>query len=128
MRKNRIIGLSLVTLLFLCTCSETKTAGIPAMDSRQGEKILNNSNHLFLDVRTDRERFAEYIPNSLHIPIGSLTERIGELSESRNKKIVVYCRSGNRSAKGTAILIKHGYNAVNLAGGMLQWQGPVNKK
>ncbi len=45
----------------------------------------------------------------------------------KEKKFVVYCRSGNRSSKGTKILNKYGFEAVNLSGGMLQWKGPVEK-
>ena len=40
-----------------------------------------------------------------------------------DEEIVVYCRSGNRSAMGQEILEKHGFSNVrNLEGGMLQWQ------
>ena len=52
---------------------------------------------------------------------------IDEIEKFKEKKIVVYCRSGNRSSKGTKILNKYGFEAVNLAGGMLQWKGPVEK-
>ena len=97
------------------------------MTSTHGQKLLSNQNYIFLDVRTEQENDGGHIPNSTHIPVGSLEERIGEIEKFKDKKIVVYCRSGNRSAKGTTILIKYGFEAVNLTGGMLQWKGPVNK-
>ena len=98
------------------------------MTSPQGEKLLSNQDYIFLDVRTEQEHDAGHIPNSTHIPVGSLETRIDEIEKFKDKKIVVYCRSGNRSAKGTTILIKSGFEAVNLSGGMLQWKGPVDKK
>ena len=51
--------------------------------------------------------------------------RINELNQYKQKKIIVYCRSGNRSGRGTDLLIRHGFDAVNLTGGMNQWAGPV---
>ena len=98
------------------------------MTSPQGEKLLSNQDYIFLDVRTEQEHDVGHIPNSTHIPVGSLEIRIDEIEKFKDKKIVVYCRSGNRSAKGTTILIKSGFEAVNLSGGMLQWKGPVDKK
>ena len=65
-------------------------------------------------------------PNSTHISIESLESRIDEIEKYKEKKIVVYCRSGNRSSKGTKILINYGFEAMNLSGGMLQWKGPVD--
>ena len=53
-------------------------------------------------------------------------KRIDEIEKYKEKKIVVYCRSGNRSSKGTKILIKYGFEAMNLSGGILQWKGPVD--
>ena len=64
-------------------------------------------------------------PNTPNIPIESLEARINELNQYKQKKIIVYCRSGNRSGRGTDLLIHHGFDAVNLRGGMNQWAGPV---
>jgi rhodanese-related sulfurtransferase len=78
-------------------------------------------------VRTQQEYDTGHIPNSTHISVESLESRIDEIEKFREKKIVVYCHSGNRSSKGTKILNKYGFEAVNLSGGMLQWKGPVDK-
>ena len=54
-------------------------------------------------------------------------EKISSYSSAiaKQKKIIVYCRSGNRSGRGTDLLIRLGFDAVNLTGGMNQWAGPV---
>jgi len=39
----------------------------------------------------------------------------------RDRRVVVVCRSGNRSARATALLVRSGFEAVNLNGGMRAW-------
>lgn len=73
-----------------------------------------------LDVREDDEFGAGRIGGSLHIPLGALGERQGELPRG---PLVVVCRSGSRSAYATAALLRAGYAAENLAGGLEAWKG-----
>ena len=81
-----------------------------------GEKVA------LLDVRQPEEHAAENIPNSLLIPLGELEERIDELDDYKEKELVVYCRSGARSANACMFLQMMGFEkAVNLRGGMLDW-------
>ena len=51
-----------------------------------------------------------------------------ELNDYREKKIIVYCRSGNRSGIATRILSENGFNALNMIGGMNGWKGKVEKE
>ena len=122
------ISTTALAIIFLWNCGKSNPEIILTMTSTHGQKLLSNQNYIFLDVRTEQEHDVGHIPNSTHIPVGSLETRIDEIEKFKDKKIVVYCRSGNRSAKGTTILIKSGFEAVNLSGGMLQWKGPVDKK
>lgn len=58
------------------------------------------------------------------IPLGELEDRMGEVP--RDRPVVVYCRSGQRSATATRALLEAGYPRVaNLAGGMLAWARDV---
>ena len=52
------------------------------------------------------------------IPHNKLEERLNELSEHKDKKIIAYCRSGVRSAIAAEILSKNGYDAYSMTGGM----------
>ena len=102
-----------------------KKGDIPSIESAKGVELYGNKDYVFVDVRTVKEHQAKAIPDTPVIPVQELESRIDELKKYKDKKIVVYCRSGNRSRTGTDILIKHGFDAVNLLGGMLQWKGPV---
>ena len=121
-----IIATTVFALNFLWSCVKSNSETVPTLSSHQGEKLLSNHNYIFIDVRTKQEHDTDHIPNSTHISIESLESRIDEIEKYKEKKIVVYCRSGNRSSKGTKILIKYGFEAMNLSGGMLQWKGPVD--
>jgi sulfur dioxygenase len=76
-----------------------------------------------LDVREPAERTGELgsIEGSLHIPLGELRERSGEIP--RDKPVVCVCRSGRRSAQACAILEKEGASRIaNATGGMIRWR------
>ena len=127
MKLFSIIGTTVFAITFLWSCVKSNPETIPTLSSQHGERMLSSHNYIFIDVRTQQEYDTGHIPNSTHISVESLESRIDEIEKFREKKIVVYCRSGNRSSKGTKILNKYGFEAVNLSGGMLQWKGPVDK-
>ena len=73
-----------------------------------------------VDVREEDERLQANI-GGLFIPLGQIVERSHEIP--RNQPIVVYCRSGGRSARAIEVLQSAGFNnLINLAGGILRWQ------
>lgn len=75
-----------------------------------------------LDVREPDEWAAGHAPGAVHIPLGDLPARIGELAQlSEDRPLYVVCRSGGRSARATAWLNASGWDAVNVAGGMKSW-------
>lgn len=75
-----------------------------------------------LDVREPDEWAAGHAPGAVHIPLGELPARVGELNAlPDDKPLYVVCRSGGRSARATAWLNASGWDAVNVAGGMISW-------
>ena len=77
-----------------------------------------------LDVREAAELASAAYPFPvLHIPMGDLPARVGELP--RAGTIVCACRSGARSASVVGFLRKQGFDAVNLEGGILAWAHEV---
>jgi rhodanese-related sulfurtransferase len=73
-----------------------------------------------LDVREPDEWQEAHIPGATLIPLGELEERLSEVP--KDKDIVVYCRSGNRSMSGVEILRQNGFSqASSMAGGIKDW-------
>jgi len=92
------------------------------------EKLKTNKRSVIVDVRQPEEYSAGHIAGSKLIPLGDLTKRINELPKDR--EIICVCASGNRSRSATKLLVKAGYNAFNMQGGMYMWQRaklPVKK-
>jgi sulfur-carrier protein adenylyltransferase/sulfurtransferase len=97
------------------------TAGVPEMTVEELQARLTGENRpLLLDVREPGEYAIAHLPNATLIPQGELGQRVTELARAR--EVVVYCRSGNRSARATRLLLDLGFNNVrNLRGGLIAW-------
>ena len=75
---------------------------------------------VILDVREPHEWAEGHIDGALHIPLGDLMDRRGELDP--DVQTLVICHVGGRSARATAYLVSNGLSAVNLDGGMVAWE------
>jgi len=75
---------------------------------------------ILLDVRTEEEYSAEYIPGAINIPLSDLESRIDELDSS--KAIIVYCKSGGRSRTASETLAQRGFIVYNMEGGINAWK------
>ena len=86
-------------------------------------KAENDTTIIMIDVRTPPEYDGTlgHVPGSILIPLSELNSRIDEIEEYRDKELIMICRSGNRSGRATHMLRELGFNAVNMAGGMLAW-------
>lgn len=88
-------------------------------------RLLADDAVTLLDVREPAERTIVMIPGAdLPIPLGELPARVGEVPADR--PVVVYCRSGVRSATAGRYLAGLGYDVANLAGGVLAWAADVD--
>ena len=103
-------------------------ANVPTISPEEAREYLTDSNYQFIDVRTDGEYDSGHIPNSIHIPLQEIQDRMSEIDSLKNKNIIAYCRSGARSSKATKILVKAGFDVLNLSGGVLSWKGDLIKK
>ena len=72
-----------------------------------------------VDVREPVEWHYGHIEGALHIPLGELTSRVDEVPEGQT---LVVCKVGARSARAAMWLTQQGRDAVNLDGGLLDWQ------
>jgi adenylyltransferase/sulfurtransferase len=77
-----------------------------------------------IDVREVYEWQLGRLPTARLIPLGQLPSAMSTLDSTRD--IVVYCRSGKRSADATIQLRAAGFRAVNLAGGILRWSDEID--
>jgi rhodanese-related sulfurtransferase len=89
--------------------------------SPQDAKGMLGGETVFLDVREPNEWNLGHIPNAIHIPRGQLEGKVESMID-RNKRVVIYCASGNRSALAADTLQQMGYtNVVSLQDGFKGW-------
>lgn len=82
---------------------------------------------VLVDVREPFEASIADLPEhgQVRIPSGQFASRYSELDP--DDELVLYCRSGSRSAWATSLLLAHGYeNVHNLEGGVLRWRQDVD--
>ena len=73
-----------------------------------------------IDVRTEAEVAQGVIDGAVHIPLHLIPLRAADVPQ--DKPVVIYCRSGARSAQACAFLAAQGFsNMHNLAGGIMSW-------
>ena len=98
----------LIMLLFLGSFE------VFAEDAIETKKL---SNPILIDGRTDDERNNGYIETAIHIPLDMILQKIELVTDNKDHKIYLYCRSGNRSGKAEKALQGIGYiNAKNIGG------------
>ena len=117
--------LALVIIIALLFASNLQSAlsGVAQIGPAEAINMINHEKAVVIDVREDKEFVEGHIINSIHIPLGSVQQRIDELKSYSNKPIIVSCRSGARSNSACGILRKNGFeNVFNLKGGVMAWQ------
>ena len=79
-----------------------------------------------IDVREADEVAIAKLPDSAHIPLGQVVNRMGEIDS--NRETVVHCKMGGRSAKAIEALKRSGFsgNLTNLKGGITAWSNEVD--
>ncbi len=94
---------------------------------RSNKKRIEDFNHrgaVIIDVRTHLEWDAGHLANALHIPISNLKDHVDAIKKM-NKPIIVYCKSGVRSARGAKLLKFYKIEAIN-GGGIVNLQRFIN--
>lgn len=120
------------TLLIGCgTQSNTSTEKEPtitSITSEEAKEIIDTDEDIvIIDVREPNEYEEGHIKDSILVPLGTLESTIENIVPNKDTKILVYCRSGNRSSKSLKVFEKLGYNTVYDFGGITDWKYELEK-
>lgn len=94
---------------------------IPITPQEVYEIIIEQKDYLIIDVRNPDEYAEGHLEGAVLIPVFELEGRLDELPE--DKPIIVYCRTGGRSANAATILVENGFDQVYDMGGIMDWIG-----
>jgi len=118
---NILYWIAMVALVFYFAYTKGWIlANFESITAKQAQTLLmNDDNVTLLDVRTIPEYKKGHVRGAKLIPLGQLESNLDKLEADRNKKIIVYCRSGSRSVAASRILEKHGFVPLNVKQGMI---------
>ncbi|CAC9604240.1 hypothetical protein BHECKSOX_1777 [Bathymodiolus heckerae thiotrophic gill symbiont] len=115
------ITLIVLIILLIGNIITDKLKKYEDLDATTATALMDDENLIILDVREKKERKNGYINGDMHIPLGDVKNQLDRLD--KNKSILVYCRSGSRSAHIAGLLTRNKYEKVyNLKGGIQAWK------
>ncbi|HHO69959.1 MAG TPA: rhodanese-like domain-containing protein [Halothiobacillus sp.] len=121
----------ILIVLLIATEISNKLRKFKDISPIEAARIVGDDDKLVLDVREPDEFKSGHLRGAKLIPLGSLVSKLPELEKFKDKTVLVYCLSGDRSVKAAKILCRAGFSDVsNLAGGIIAWQSehyPVKK-
>ena len=100
---------------------------MPEITATELKQRLDNGEDIqIVDVRESFEVAIAKIPDTVHIPLGEVVNRMAEIDP--NRETVVHCKGGVRSAKAIEALKRSGFtgNLINLKGGIMAWSNDVD--
>ena len=127
-----IVSILILSLGFIAGCSSKnkvsntiqqseETKGYENIDGKQTEKLLNSDKDvLIIDVRSEYEYEKGHLLNAINLPYhDDFKSELNEIIDYKDKIILVYCRSGNRSEKAAVKLVDNGFkNVKNVTDGV----------
>lgn len=133
MKKFLILVATTATLssLLLYGCSNNTSndnINVKKISSEEAKNIIYSSNdEIIIDVREKNEYEEGHIKDSILIPLDTLENTIEDIVKDKNSQILVYCRSGRRSAEASKIIKSLGYNTIYDFGGIIDWKYEIEK-
>jgi rhodanese-related sulfurtransferase len=124
--------LFIITALFMFSataCAQVDNKKMISNDEFR-KLIKSTPSTIVLDVRTAEEVNGPLskIENAIHIPVQELSRRINELEQYKDEEIIIICRTQNRSSAAVDILIRNGFKAKCVNGGMTEYSAKAKKE
>lgn len=120
-----LIGAMLLAILFLGGRNRAQKGGESAYHKITAEeakkRMQDTQSYLLLDVRAPEEFLQQHISGAILIPDSQISAEAGKKLPNKDTPILVYCRSGRRSAGAAKQLVNMGYTQIYDFGGILDW-------
>ena len=123
--KNLLILFLILIITTLSACSsknDSATSDYSTITAKEAKDMIDKDSTItILDVRTEEEFNTGHIDGAILIPDTDILEKAEETLTDKSATILVYCRSGRRSALAAADLVELGYSNVYDFGGIIDW-------
>ena len=134
---RKIWSVIVISICLICACGEQKEMHSQEEEAKvymqitaeQAKEIMDTQEDiLIVDVREQSEYDEGHIPGAVLLPVGTITEETATaLITDKEKVVLIYCRSGNRSKTAAQALADLGYTQVYEFGGIRDWPYDVEK-
>ena len=128
MRSKNLWFTLFIAVLWALPSLAQDTTGLSITQSKF-EKLMKKKRSVVLDVRTTEEFQSGYIDHAVNYNVLDSLNFVNNISTlDKNKKYLLYCKSGRRSGKALVIMKNMGFNNVyHLQGGITEWKGELHK-
>ena len=107
---------------FLCTACMANPSGAERITAQEAKARMEKNPHaIVLDVRTEAEYRSGHVKGAVLLPLDRLEAEAESVLPDKNAEILIYCRSGRRSAEAGEIMSALGYKNIADFGGILLW-------
>ena len=128
MKKGLHFFIVIYLVLILVGCVSQKptqkpeAAVVNKIKPEAAKELLEGENPpTLVDEREPNEFSDGHIPNAINIPLGDVVNGVNQAGLAKDAPIMVYCRSGARSADAARKLINAGYTQIYDLGGIINW-------
>ena len=127
--KIKTIYFAIISLFFIANNTIGQDTAGSAVTPSKFERIMKKKRTVLLDVRTPEEYESGYIGKATNFNVMDSLSFLQSISNlDRNKKYLLYCKSGRRSGKALVIMKNKGFKKIHhLRGGVTDWKGELNK-
>ena len=127
--KHVLVGIlitAIITTLMACGTEKEAMASYQQVSTNDAVALMESEkDYIILDVRTAEEYAQGHIPGAVNIPVETIGDEEIDALPDKEKLILVYCRSGNRSKVASARLAENGYTNIVEFGGINSWTGEI---
>ncbi len=136
LKKLYIIVIMILSLFIISGCStvvnkdttkSVENSSVTKITAKEAKVEIDKGNVIILDVRTKEEYTSGHIENSILIPVNDIEKEVENILKDKEQKVLIYCRSGNRSSQAAKLLVKMGYTNVYDFGGIKDWPYEIVK-
>lgn len=128
MRIKTLLPLFMIGFLVTSLANAQDTTGL-AIPQQKFQKQMKKKNTVVLDVRTPEEYKAGFIGDAVNYNVMDSLAFVNTVSSlDKNKKYLLYCKSGRRSGKALVMMKNMGFRRIHhLKGGVTEWKGELKK-
>ena len=119
---NHYILVGIFVVLLALLLAHTMQGGGKSLSTGELTALVNKDAGVVVDIRTAKDFAAGHIVGAVNIPQDKLAARVAELEKHKAKTIILVDAMGQHAGTHARELVKAGYNAAKLSGGVSSWK------